>query len=187
MDMRRWFVITALIALAVEPTIAQGEKIAERLDQAIRAAGVPIVGVSIADSANKATWTVQPSNLQTAAQPYIDAFTVNALAAPRHRAELVSGALSLDLATSRHFVIPLRTDVARLEFTNTPSDETAVDPLTVTLVFDVSGPVRTVTWPRGVRWVSGAPTFGGGDGAYRVTLRRYDGDLWLGIAEGPFQ
>src|SRR3990167_1311434 len=51
--------------------------IAERLSRAIQAAGVAITSVSIGDVATKATWTVQPSSLQGAAQPTIDAFDVN--------------------------------------------------------------------------------------------------------------
>ena len=51
--------------------------LAARLDRAIKAAGVAIVGVSIGDPVNKATWKVQPSSLQTAAQPTIDAFNQN--------------------------------------------------------------------------------------------------------------
>lgn len=48
--------------------------IASRLDRAIKVAGVPIVGVSILDAADKATWTVTPADLQAQAQPIIDAF-----------------------------------------------------------------------------------------------------------------
>lgn len=44
------------------------------LDQAIKAAGVAIVGVSIGDPADKRTWKVQPPNLQSVAQATIDAF-----------------------------------------------------------------------------------------------------------------
>lgn len=51
-----------------------------RLDRAVRAAVPGIVGVSIGDEGNKATWTVQPSSLQSAAQATIDAFDVNAVA-----------------------------------------------------------------------------------------------------------
>ncbi len=50
--------------------------VAERLDQAIRAAGVPIVGVSVGDEQQKATWTVQPADQQAAAQPVINAFVM---------------------------------------------------------------------------------------------------------------
>ena len=49
-------------------------KIAERLDAALRAAGIPLTGVSIGDPANRATWRVQPAELQGAAQATIDAF-----------------------------------------------------------------------------------------------------------------
>jgi hypothetical protein len=50
--------------------------LAARLDRAIKAAGVAIVGVTIGDPANKATWTVQPPNLQGAAQSIIDALSI---------------------------------------------------------------------------------------------------------------
>jgi hypothetical protein len=52
--------------------------VAGRLDRALRAAGVAIVGVSIGDPATKATWKVQPPTLQAQAQPTIDAFDPNA-------------------------------------------------------------------------------------------------------------
>ena len=48
--------------------------IAARVEWAIRAAGVDILGVSIGEDANKATWRVSPASLQAAAQPVIDAF-----------------------------------------------------------------------------------------------------------------
>lgn len=44
------------------------------LDRAIKAAGVPITGVSIGDQADRTTWRVHPATLQAAAQPTIDAF-----------------------------------------------------------------------------------------------------------------
>lgn len=47
---------------------------AERLDRALRAAGHVIIGVSIGDPADKATWAVHPPEAQDAAQPMIDAF-----------------------------------------------------------------------------------------------------------------
>lgn len=50
--------------------------IATYLDKALRAAGLPIEGVSIGDTANKATWRVVPSTLQASAQPLIDAFVM---------------------------------------------------------------------------------------------------------------
>ena len=50
------------------------EKIAERLSAALKAAGIPITGVSIGDATNRATWKARPDNLQGAAQPVIDAF-----------------------------------------------------------------------------------------------------------------
>lgn len=48
--------------------------LAARLDRTIKAAGVPIFGVSIGKADDKTTWTVQPANLQGAAQATIDAF-----------------------------------------------------------------------------------------------------------------
>jgi len=48
--------------------------IAERVTRALLSAGVPVVGVTIGDRADTATWTVQPTDLQAAAQPIIDAF-----------------------------------------------------------------------------------------------------------------
>jgi len=52
--------------------------IAQTLDQQLKAAGIAIVGVSIGDAEDKSTWTVQPSTLQSAAQPTIDAFDIPA-------------------------------------------------------------------------------------------------------------
>lgn len=46
------------------------------LERALRAAGVPVIGVVIGDHANRATWTVQPESLQAQAQPIIDAFVL---------------------------------------------------------------------------------------------------------------
>lgn len=50
--------------------------LAARVDQYLRAQGLAIIGVSIADDANRATWKVHPSDLQAAAQPHIDAFVL---------------------------------------------------------------------------------------------------------------
>ena len=50
--------------------------VAARLDRALRAANIAIVGVSITDEANRATWRVHPPELQAAAQPIIDAFVI---------------------------------------------------------------------------------------------------------------
>src|SRR3990167_4260762 len=53
-------------------------RLAGRLVRVLRAVpGLEQVEVSIGDDANKATWTVRPSNLQVAAQPTIDAFDPN--------------------------------------------------------------------------------------------------------------
>ena len=50
--------------------------IAERVDKALRAAGLAITGVSIPEPLNRATWHVHPAALQSAAQPIIDAFVL---------------------------------------------------------------------------------------------------------------
>lgn len=50
--------------------------LAARLDAAIRAAGVPIEGVTIGDEQNRATWRVVPASKQAQAQPIIDAFVI---------------------------------------------------------------------------------------------------------------
>ena len=68
----------ALLVLAATSGHTQTTTIAGRLDRALRNAGVPIVGVSIGDPSNKATWTVTPPTLQAQAQPIIDAFNPNA-------------------------------------------------------------------------------------------------------------
>ena len=44
------------------------------LQRAIRAAGIPVVSVSIGDDQDRATWRVHPAELQGAAQPVINAF-----------------------------------------------------------------------------------------------------------------
>lgn len=45
-----------------------------RVLKAVQAAGVPVISVTIGDDAIRATWKVQPVNLQSAAQATIDAF-----------------------------------------------------------------------------------------------------------------
>jgi|TARA_R110000824_G_scaffold54495_2_gene150409 hypothetical protein len=52
--------------------------VAATLDAKVRASGIAIVGVSIPNIADKSTWYVQPSTLQSAAQPVIDAFDISA-------------------------------------------------------------------------------------------------------------
>lgn len=74
--------------------------IAARLDAAIKAANVPIAGVSIGDPTNKATWKVSPSSLQGAAQPTIDAFNVNDTA---HEMAELDAAVKFNLDQERLF------------------------------------------------------------------------------------
>ena len=59
-----------------------------RLVRALKQAGVEVTGVVFHDRTNKATWTVQPANLQNAAQPIIDAFVITT---PPTRAVVVPG------------------------------------------------------------------------------------------------
>lgn len=51
--------------------------VAAWLERALKLGGVNVTGVSIGDNTNRATWKVQPPNLQAAAQPIIDAFNPN--------------------------------------------------------------------------------------------------------------
>lgn len=51
---------------------------AQLLDGQIQAAGIAIVGVSIGSNTDKSTWTVQPTDLQSQAQPIIDAYDIAA-------------------------------------------------------------------------------------------------------------
>ena len=71
---------------------------AARLDRVLKAAGVPIVSVSIGRRTDKSTWTVQPSDLQAAAQPIIDAFDPND---PAHRAAEVAAQVTAVIDTER--------------------------------------------------------------------------------------
>ena len=72
--MRTWLIA---IVVLINVSVQAQDRTAARLDAAIRAAGVPIVGVSIGDPADKATWKVHPPELQASAQPTIDAFNGN--------------------------------------------------------------------------------------------------------------
>lgn len=73
---RGLFVIVALCWLGALTLTAQAPSppVAARLDAALKAAGLPILGVSIGDPANRSTWIVHPPDLQASAQPIIDAF-----------------------------------------------------------------------------------------------------------------
>jgi hypothetical protein len=52
--------------------------IAETLDGQLRAAGIDVISVSIGNTADKSTWKVQPTDLQSASQSTIDAFDIPA-------------------------------------------------------------------------------------------------------------
>jgi hypothetical protein len=64
------------------------ENLAASLDVTIREAGVAIEGVSIGVPDDKTTWTVHPSDLQSAAQPIIEAFDIAANEVARQWAEV---------------------------------------------------------------------------------------------------
>ena len=91
-----------LVGLVAVPRVAVAQdRTAERLTAALKAAGVDVVSVSIGDTAVRATWTVQPSTLQGAAQPTIDAFDVNDPAhATAELNALVTSALDTERLTS---------------------------------------------------------------------------------------
>lgn len=59
--------------------MATAVDLATRLDRTLRAAGLAIIGVSIGDPLNRATWKVQPVSLQATAQPTIDTFNPDAV------------------------------------------------------------------------------------------------------------
>ena len=99
--MTRFRSLLLLVALTLLVAAAAGRAqtpMASRLDAAIKAAGVPIVGVSIGNDADKATWTVQPPHLQGAAQPTIDAFNA---ADPAHDAADLDAAVKRALDNER--------------------------------------------------------------------------------------
>ena len=52
--------------------------IAVLLENQLKAAGIPIVGVGIGIASDTSTWHVQPSSLQSEAQPIIDAVNITA-------------------------------------------------------------------------------------------------------------
>ena len=72
--MRRRTLTLALLVLGLALSAQAQTNVAGWVANAIRAAGVPIVGVSIGDATDRTTWKVQPSSLQSAAQPTIDSF-----------------------------------------------------------------------------------------------------------------
>ena len=73
----RHILLLGLVLLLLCVSVSAQTNVAARVDRALRAAGLAIVGVSIGDPSDKATWKVQPQNLQSAAQPTIDAFNAN--------------------------------------------------------------------------------------------------------------
>lgn len=98
--MRRTVTFLCVLVLLVAARDASAQ-VGLYLHRALIAAGVPVVGVSIGDAANKATWTVQPADLQDEAQPIIDAF--NASNPAHETAELtarVTAALDSERLTS---------------------------------------------------------------------------------------
>jgi hypothetical protein len=72
--------------------------LAAQLMRMLTAAGVPVVGVTIGDDTDKATWTVQPASLQAAAQPTIDSFDP---ADPVHVAADLDAAVKIALDQER--------------------------------------------------------------------------------------
>lgn len=70
----------------------------EQVGRAIRNAGIPIKEVQIVDTTNRATWTVEPANLQSAAQPIIDAFDPGD---PQHALDDLSGEVKVALDQQR--------------------------------------------------------------------------------------
>lgn len=72
--------------------------LAQHLERAIKAAGIPIIGVTIGDPNASGTWTVRPSSLQATAQPIIDAFNP---ASPTHEDADHDAAIQQEFDTGR--------------------------------------------------------------------------------------
>ncbi len=89
--------------------------ITARLDEAIRA-HVTIDGVSIGTFDDKTTWTVCPSEQQSAAQPYIDAFVPN----PRTQKWDGSAVVPKTAAETATFDEDAASDRAAERYTNDP-------------------------------------------------------------------
>src|SRR3990167_11528390 len=69
-----WIIgLVGAVGWIASPPAAQS-RTAERLDAAIRSAGIQIRGVSIGTEMDKSTWRVHPPSRQAEAQPIIDAF-----------------------------------------------------------------------------------------------------------------
>ena len=65
------------VVVLLTSSISGQTDLPRRVHNAIAAVPCAIVGVSIGDQANKATWRVSPASLQACAQPTIDAFDPN--------------------------------------------------------------------------------------------------------------
>ena len=101
--------------------------LAAHLDRAIKAAGVPIVGVSIGNAADKTTWEASPLSLQSAAQPTIDAFDP---ADPAHAAAEAADAARVfaDDVTAKAFLLfYLRHQFGGVEPTNADWDQATAE------------------------------------------------------------
>ena len=69
-----------------------------RLYTTLTAAGHAVVSVSIGDATNRSTWCVQPSSLQDACQPLIDAFNPTD---PAHETADLTAAVTYALDSER--------------------------------------------------------------------------------------
>lgn len=104
--------------------------LAGRLDRALKAAGVPIEGVSIGRVGDKGTWTVHPSALQAQAQPIIDAFDPDDPAFAHAEAEAqVDALLASPLATAL-----IETIAEVFDLPSDPSPLIGIDPVSPTIL-----------------------------------------------------
>lgn len=71
--------LTMLVVILLWPLAAgaQSPNLNEHVEAYLKSKGIAVVGVSLGDYANKATWKVNPPTMQAAAQPHIDAFNAN--------------------------------------------------------------------------------------------------------------
>lgn len=100
--------------------------LAARLDRAVRAVVPTLVGVSIGDTANKATWKVHPPNLQASAQATIDAFNPTD---PAHDAEDLADlgfttSRQKDILTTCAMLVRARIGIAAWNALSTPNKVT---------------------------------------------------------------
>ena len=96
-----------------------------------------------------------------------------------------SGTLTLNLNTSRIFLVSLNANITTLTISNTPSASSTAVSFTVVLTAD--GTARSVTWPASIKWADGtAPTLTSTNNKKDVLsfVSTDNGTSWLGFVGG---